>query len=473
MKEETKPTDKHVKMAKGVAFDPRYRAGNLTGAVRTIEKIKKGLSAHPAVKKALQRANEEVSVHSVRKMSNSALQKHWEKHKDQPNPSPALGQQLRHVASELKRRKALKNEEALPLLPKQKEVQKKVDDASRKQLARRPQAGTLAVRKAMEKEMTKMGEAANPVLAPHKHMAKKASPFHAHTNQLVYSPSGKQTVRPIDNSDAGYGGETVADAEGGEADAGKASKKAAKPMKMPTLVKPLSAKQPTNEQEESDMEEKKTMAQTQLHFLKYAAEEMLEYIDMGGEVEEWYQNKLSKVHSEVESLHSYMEGEKRRLGMEEDEEENEMDEAYTVGNRSHNVAVSDLLKNKLANADAMHKKNKVGKEKYADMNSKAVPAPVHEVAGQRGRPKKGEGEESDRHIIMQLRSASDLPGPGGMSTKEVKFRGGKKGKVSIEHAKKILKFHDHPSTKPVHKRMLRVAISKSPEHLERVAKQIP
>jgi hypothetical protein len=77
--------------------------------------------------------------------------------------------------------------------------------------------------------------------------------------------------------------------------------------------------------EEDETSEKMEMAQTQLHFIKYAAEEILEYIDMGGEVEEWYQNKLSKVMSEVESLHSYIEGEKRRTGMVEEEAE-ELDE---------------------------------------------------------------------------------------------------------------------------------------------------
>ena len=70
--------------------------------------------------------------------------------------------------------------------------------------------------------------------------------------------------------------------------------------------------------EETDTTEKTEMAQTQLHFMKYAAEEILEYIEMGGEVEEWYQNKLSKVMSDIESLHSYVEGESRRTGMKEE-----------------------------------------------------------------------------------------------------------------------------------------------------------
>jgi hypothetical protein len=70
--------------------------------------------------------------------------------------------------------------------------------------------------------------------------------------------------------------------------------------------------------EENDTTEKLEMAQTQLHFIYYAAEEILDYIDEGGEVEEWYQNKLSKVHSDMESLHSYVEGEMRRTGMKEE-----------------------------------------------------------------------------------------------------------------------------------------------------------
>lgn len=78
-------------------------------------------------------------------------------------------------------------------------------------------------------------------------------------------------------------------------------------------------------EQRDDVEEKNEMAQTQLHFIKYASKEILDYIEMGGEIEEWYQNKLSKVQSEVESLHSYIEGEKRRTGMVE--EQSDLDES--------------------------------------------------------------------------------------------------------------------------------------------------
>jgi hypothetical protein len=68
---------------------------------------------------------------------------------------------------------------------------------------------------------------------------------------------------------------------------------------------------------ENDTSEKNEMVQAQLHFIKYACEEILDYIDKGGEVEEWYQVKIAKSFSEFESLHSFMEGEARRLGLKE------------------------------------------------------------------------------------------------------------------------------------------------------------
>jgi hypothetical protein len=70
--------------------------------------------------------------------------------------------------------------------------------------------------------------------------------------------------------------------------------------------------------EENDTTEKVEMVQSQLHFIKYACEEILEYIDDGGEIEEWYQVKVAKAFSEFESLHAFIEGESRRTGMKEE-----------------------------------------------------------------------------------------------------------------------------------------------------------
>jgi hypothetical protein len=72
--------------------------------------------------------------------------------------------------------------------------------------------------------------------------------------------------------------------------------------------------------EETDTTEKVEMVQSQLHFIKYACEEILDYIEQGGEVEEWYQVKVAKSFSEFESLHAFIEGESRRTGMKEETE---------------------------------------------------------------------------------------------------------------------------------------------------------
>jgi hypothetical protein len=63
MKEENeqmneKITSKDIKMAVGVAKDKRYAGGNMSGAVKTMEKMKPGLSKHPRVQQVLKSTNE-------------------------------------------------------------------------------------------------------------------------------------------------------------------------------------------------------------------------------------------------------------------------------------------------------------------------------------------------------------------------------------------------------------------------------
>jgi len=64
-------SDKQIKMAFGILNDPRYKDGNYSGAVATIEKIAKGLSAHPSVANALKRANESVEEVVEKKKSKN------------------------------------------------------------------------------------------------------------------------------------------------------------------------------------------------------------------------------------------------------------------------------------------------------------------------------------------------------------------------------------------------------------------
>ena len=51
---------------KRIANDPRYKGGNMTGAAKKMEKIKKGLSNHPG-QEVLRLANEGVSMTTLTK----------------------------------------------------------------------------------------------------------------------------------------------------------------------------------------------------------------------------------------------------------------------------------------------------------------------------------------------------------------------------------------------------------------------
>jgi hypothetical protein len=118
------------------------------------------------------------------------------------------------------------------------------------------------------------------------------------------------------------------------------------------------------------------MMKSQLHYIMYAADEIIEFLDMGLDPEEWYQNKLAAVFHEMKSLHAYMEGEKRLYSTDgEDEDEDDLmmayygeeveglDEAVKVGSLKLNdgttVKVSDkdskLLNSLLNNLNAKNR----------------------------------------------------------------------------------------------------------------------
>src|SRR6056300_885936 len=76
VKEDKGYTDQQIKMAYGVANDPRYKAGNYSGAVAAIEKIAKGLSKHPDVMKVLKRVNEEVEIEKLKEDVSKLIETH-------------------------------------------------------------------------------------------------------------------------------------------------------------------------------------------------------------------------------------------------------------------------------------------------------------------------------------------------------------------------------------------------------------
>ena len=100
-KEETQMDEgfspKEIKMAIGVASDKRYAGVNMTGAVRAIDKIKRGLSNHPQVSAVLKRQNEELEEATVELQAldpkNSSLLRSLKRNKvnmsvvEKPKPS--------------------------------------------------------------------------------------------------------------------------------------------------------------------------------------------------------------------------------------------------------------------------------------------------------------------------------------------------------------------------------------------------
>ena len=83
-----------------------------------------------------------------------------------------------------------------------------------------------------------------------------------------------------------------------------------------------------NEAPNDDAEEK-DMAIGQLEFIKYAADEIKQYVKRDG-LEEWFQNKLSGAHSTMKDLHSYIEGEEGKKGMNDQKEEVDLTEAVEL-----------------------------------------------------------------------------------------------------------------------------------------------
>ena len=50
------------------------------------------------------------------------------------------------------------------------------------------------------------------------------------------------------------------------------------------------------------------MAMSQLKFINYAADEIMEYIQEGAAFPEWFQNKLTGTYESMKDLHAFMEG---------------------------------------------------------------------------------------------------------------------------------------------------------------------
>jgi hypothetical protein len=97
--------------------------------------------------------------------------------------------------------------------------------------------------------------------------------------------------------------------------------------------KAYTVKNKTNPMKESY--ETNEMLIRQLHFIQYAAEEIVDFLEEGNEVEAWYQNKLAVVFDKMQGLHAYAEGEMYKSG--EDEMDfnpyyESLEESFKAGN---------------------------------------------------------------------------------------------------------------------------------------------
>jgi hypothetical protein len=60
-----------------------------------------------------------------------------------------------------------------------------------------------------------------------------------------------------------------------------------------------------------ESDDRSEMLVRQLHFISYAAEEIVEFLEEGRDIESWYQNKIAIVFDSMEGLYSFAEGEKQ------------------------------------------------------------------------------------------------------------------------------------------------------------------
>ena len=90
------------------------------------------------------------------------------------------------------------------------------------------------------------------------------------------------------------------------------------------------------------------MAISQLKFIDYAAEEIMEHIEEGSDFPEWFQNKLTGVYTQMKDLHAYMEGENYEK---EDDDEEDMEESTKAYGKSMEKQREDEKKRNISSSD--------------------------------------------------------------------------------------------------------------------------
>lgn len=144
-----------------------------------------------------------------------------------------------------------------------------------------------------------------------------------------------------------------------------------------------------DDQSDTGGQEEVRMAMRQLAFIEYAAEEISEYLEMRGDMDEWFQNKLTIAHSKMRGLHSYIEGDKRVMGMDESKKVQQLPEKAV--SKVQQQAAGAALAAKRGDADpselkgaskAMYKTmSQKELEDFASTKHKGLPSKVEEAKG--------------------------------------------------------------------------------------------
>ena len=124
-----KLTAQQIKQAIGIARDKRYAGGNMTGAVKAMEKVAKGSSEHKRVQGELKKQNEEVE--SVEEGWDDMLKAAKERNKPQPNGGAGKKEGSRYGGSKQKDEPVKEETEEIHERNKENALKRKTMDASR------------------------------------------------------------------------------------------------------------------------------------------------------------------------------------------------------------------------------------------------------------------------------------------------------------------------------------------------------
>jgi hypothetical protein len=520
--------DMKVKQAVGIASDKRYKKGNMTGAVNAIEKLKPGLSDNPQVKAVLKRQNEnvETDIEQLDEKNVPTSPEKWAQAKSQAKakfdvyPSAyANGWAAKKYKEMGGSWKSMKEEieldESFNVIATHGKVEVRSHPGD-------SEGNHISIHKnGKEVASGDYDFYADSYFISHPSLGKGQKPFNSAKSIAHHFSTMKEEIEQVDELKIGtlvrYASKAGKDAlskgiESGRArDMGDDDKAAALKQKsdkryagqgqaIRKINNRFKSGVNVGEEVEEVDEQEKLPTGVEMHYthsdpkkkptksVHFSAQDAMRHQkDMEKQGYKLSHKKAVYAKEDVnEKKLTPAEMKKREevaKAIERDQPKMAMDKKMAIATATaKKVAESkddygSMSKSEFKRREMEHELGDEDRSKRKSSNSKVKGTPLTTSTPPYNRFKKedvdqidevrGGEDEPDKHIIMQLRSAQDLDGK-----RDIRFRGGKTAKVAKQHIDKILKLHDHPSMKPVNKRVLRVTISKSPQHLAQFADKI-